>query len=255
MIRQHRLQDCSIYNAELHAIYVALQLVSEKSWEKVVICTDSRSAVNSLQTKYPGSHLLNDIFNTFQILSNNGIDIHFWWIPGHTGIFGNVQADRYAKDAMVLPHITHLPTDYNYIKSSLRQAICKKWQKQWSEETRNTQLKRIKDKIEQWHTANRLNRCEEKALTRMRIGHTIYTHSHIYTCGNRPFCNPCQKVQTIEHIIIDCRKFQNERRMLKDFCNREHIQFELREILGDKNESLLQVLFQFLRNIKLFDKL
>ena len=192
--------------------------------------------------------------NTYETLSDSGKEIQFWWVPGHTGIFGNTQADKYAKDALALANITHTPIDYSSIKSNIRLAIGKRWQNEWTQVTQATQLRRIKKKIEPWHTANRPNRHQEKILARLRIGHTIYTHSYIYRKEHRPICARCQNTQTIEHILIHCRKFQNERQRMKDFCNRRSIPFELQQILGD-NEPLLQLLFTFLHNIKLIDKL
>ena len=255
IIVQHRLQDdSSIYIAELHEIYNALQVVAERQWQKVVICTDSQSVVNSLKMKYPKCPLLIHILNTHQTLSDGGREIVFCWIPGHTGIFGNMQADRYAKDALALDHITNIPIDYNSIKSNIRQAIGKRWQKDWTNVTQATQLRRVKPKIEQWLSANRSSRYQEKVLARLRIGHTSHTHSYIYSRENRPMCARCQSAQTIEHILIHCMRFHNERRAMVDFCNRNNIPFDLQQVLGE-NETLLQLLFTFLYNIKLSDKL
>ena len=125
--------------------------------------------------------------------------IHFWWIPGHTGIFGNMQADKYAKDALALVNITPTPIDYSSIRSNIREAIGKKWQNEWTQVTQATQLRRIKHKIEVWPTAFRQNRHQENILAKLRIGHTISTHGYIYTRENRPFFPRCQNTQTFEH--------------------------------------------------------
>lgn len=251
-----RLPDgTSIFIAELHAILRALELAAGKSWQKVLICTDSRSAVQSLLAKYPSSHLLISIYNLLHHMASKGQRIRFIWIPGHRGILGNIQADKFAKDALALAEITDIPTDYQSIKSSIRQAVLLKWQQQWSEVSQNSMLRYIKPKIQNWTSSNRTNRREEKVLARMRLGHTPYTHSYIYSRDARPTCARCQCPLTVEHILINCSHFVLERRQLTHFCMQQNIPFTLPYLLGDANSGLLDMLFTFLRHTKLIEKL
>ena len=128
-INQTRLQNhTSIYIAELHAVFKALKHIQEEYLQRVVICTDSRSVVQSLRSNTPSSPLLIHFCNLHQKLSEIGTQIQFLWIPGHSGIYGNEQADKYAKEALALFNITEISAEYTSIKASLRQAINKKWQ-------------------------------------------------------------------------------------------------------------------------------
>ena len=148
IIIQNRLQNnTSIFIAELHAILEALKHIREEKVQKAVICTDSRSVAQSLRNKKPCSPLLIHIHNIHQELSNTGVQIQFIWIPGHSGIYGNIQADKFAKEALAL-NITDIPTEYTSIKASLRNSTLKKWQQHWRDVTTATQLRRIKPKIE-----------------------------------------------------------------------------------------------------------
>ena len=253
---QHRLPDgASIYSAELHAVFAALQLADDRAWKKIVICIDSRSVVEALKSASPSSSLLISIYNHLHLLTDNGILIQFLWIPSHMGIYGNTQADKYAKEAHALPHITHIPTDYQTTKSSIRQVIMKAWQHQWASTAPHTQLRQIKHKIEHWATANRTNRHEEKVLARLRIGHTYYTHRYIFLQDARPFCVPCNCAQTVRHILLDCRQYFTERQQLIARCTRNNLPFTLATILGDVSDECHDALFSFLRDIHLMDKL
>ena len=235
-IIQNRLQNnTSIFIAELHALLEALKHIREEKVQKAVICTDSRSVAQSLRNKNPSSSLLIHIHNIHQELSNTGVQIQFIWVPGHSGIYGNIQVDKFAKEALALNNITDIPTEYTSIKASLRNSTLKKWQQHWRDVTTDTQLRRIKPKIEVWSSSNRSNRREEKALARLRLGHALYTHGHIYSRNDHPTCTRCQTAQTVQH-IINCPNHCRHREKMIDFCNKENLAFCLPTVLGDTRE-------------------
>ena len=255
-IAKTRLENnTSIYIAELHAVLQALRLVKDHSLKRVVICTDSRSVIQSLSIDSPSSALLTNIYNVHQELSVTGTRLRFLWVPGHKGIFGNEQADKFAKEALSLCTITKIPVEYQSIKRRIRNVITKAWQAQWTNTSRATQLRRIKPQVENWSTANRKNRREEKVLSRLRLGHTVYTHSYIYSQEARPVCTSCNHPQTVEHILLQCLHYRRQRNRIVDFCNEEKLPLNIATLLGDSHPELLNLLFSFLREIKLFEKL
>ena len=244
-----------MYIAELHAVLQALRLVKDHSLKRVVICTDSRSVIQSLSIDSPSSALLTNIYNVHQELSVTGTRLRFLWVPGHKGIFGNEQADKFAKEALSICTITKIPVEYQSIKRRIRNVITKAWQAQWTNTSRATQLRRIKPQVENWSTANRKNRREEKVLSRLRLGHTVYTHSYIYSQEARPVCTSCNHPQTVEHILLQCLHYRRQRNRIVDFCNEEKLPLNIATLLGDSHPELLNLLFSFLREIKLFEKL
>ena len=247
--------NTSIYIAELHAVYQALCLIQQQGIHRAVICTDSRSVVQSIQTENSCSSLLTHILNIHQELSNGDTQIIFLWVPGHSDIYGNERADRFAKEALFIPNITHLDVEYASLKTSIRQVMTKHWQKQWTDISQATQLRRIKPLVELWSSSTRNSRREEKVLARIRLGHTIYTHSYIYAKDPRPMCRSCNHPQSVEHFVIHCPIYQRQRKRMRDFCTRENLTFTLAHVLGDSHPILLDLLFSFLREIKIFEKL
>ena len=118
-----RLDDgTSIFLAELHAIYLALKFIESKKLRHAVICSDSRSVIQSLMRNSELSPLLISVLNKHQELCEAGVKIQFLWIPGHSGIKGNERADQIAKDALTFVIVTKLLTDFSSIKSSIRRA-------------------------------------------------------------------------------------------------------------------------------------
>ena len=74
-------------------------------------------------------------------------------------------------------------------------------------------MRMIKPEIKFWKTAHYKNRKFETLLARLRIGHTNITHSYRMERPRvpRPECEVCNQPLTVKHLLIECRKYQNER--------------------------------------------
>ena len=167
------------------------------------ICSDSKSALQGLINPPFTQHLHFDIINLHQELTVNFVQIIFLWIPGHSGIIGNERADHFAKTALALPNITNIPIDHQTIRSSIHHFTKLHWQAIWATGTSRTQMHEIKPNIGIWTSSFRRNRKEEKALLKLRIGHTYLNHSFIYAREERPKCLPCNNFLTVlVHIDI-----------------------------------------------------
>ena len=53
-----------------------------------------------------------------------------------------------------------------------------------------------------------LTRAEEVVITRLRIGHTKATKSHILSRGPPTTCHHCGQTLTIEHMLLECAVLQ-----------------------------------------------
>ena len=251
-----RLPDhTSIFTAETFAIFFALQLIEQHNIQQACICSDSKSAIQSFLHPDVTQHVHIDIIHLHQHLINNGTQIHFLWVPGHTGIEGNHSADQLAKEALGLPNIIHIPVHHLDIRSPVRQKCKEFWQQTWTNQGTTTKLHRIKPNLGFWPSSNRKSRTEETALARLRIGHTYITHSFIIDKHPQPRCARCRAVLTIEHILIHCHRYNAERTQLQQFCTRNNLQFSLPTLLGDDSNDLLKLLFSFLRTSDLLRRL
>ena len=45
---------------------------------------------------------------------------------------------------------------------------------------------------------------EEVVLSRLRIGHTYFSHSYILRREDPPECTACQEIYSVRHVLIDC---------------------------------------------------
>jgi ribonuclease HI len=202
----------SIFSAEILAILKALEELSNLDKGNFIIYTDSMSVLQSFTTPNQHSHpVVFEVLNLLNHLGSRGFNIKFCWVPSHVGIEGNELADNAAKSTCNYL-LVKLP--YCDAKRFVTELVYKKWQHSWDEQTFN-KLHEIKPRIALWPPHS--SRKEDVILTRLRIGHTRYTHRHLLLRELSPTCNSCNVVMTVKHILIECPNFQNAR--LKHFNN------------------------------------
>ena len=201
-LKQRLPDNASIFTAELKAIDLALDAVSESEDREFIIFSDSLSVLLSLKNKKLDNPLIINVLHSLHTLSRAHKTIVFCWIPSHIGIHGNEKADMAAKEALSLD-ITNSLVPYTDLKPSIHSFILGKWQERWSSCPENKLLK-IKPTLGEWTPAFRNSRREEVILSRLRIGHTYFSHSFILRKEDPPECIACQEAYSVKHVLIDC---------------------------------------------------
>ncbi|GFX63645.1 probable RNA-directed DNA polymerase from transposon X-element [Trichonephila clavipes] len=228
--------SCSIFTAEAVAIYRALQLIDSTMPRKYCIYTDSMSVLEALENYHDRCHpVVCTILDITSRLYSKGFDIVFCWLPSHVGIIGNEQADSAAKSAT-----THLPlaVPLSDMKRVILHHIFQIWQESWSQQLDN-KLHSVKPVIGAWSVMP-MRRTDVK-LTRLRIGHTRFTHRHLLFGERAPECPSCHVSYTVHHILIDCPVFNHHR---ITFFNSSHL--TLPDLVGEQPH---QNLFAFIKKI------
>ena len=206
-----RLPDrASIFSAELHAVFLALDHVETSAGDKFVIFTDSLSCLQSIKGRDWKNPLVNKVLERLHTLEKelNKVII-FYWIPSHIGIIGNEAADTAAKAGLDL-RVTDMQLPYTDFKYYIIQHIKSKWQAKWNTAVDN-KLHSIQPILGKWKGSCRTSRREETVLSRLRIGHSRLTHSYLLTRDDPPECVPCQCPLTIKHILVECLDFDHIR--------------------------------------------
>lgn len=228
-------KNTSIFEAEARAILLASELSPPN--HKTLIITDSLSVAKSIAATNTKHETISRIQN--EIFSKN---LKILWIPSHIGIHGNDKADKLAQDS-------HNSNDIfnNLSKQDLYRvystAVIENLQT-IHENNHNSKILEIKPKILTQYFPS-MHRRDAVVLTRLRIGHSNLTHSHLLSHAPPPGCPNCQTILTIKHILIECPCFQSQRNRL--FQNRS-----LKELLDPSGNNLKNV-FLFLKQLNLYE--
>ena len=236
---------CSIYSAEKYAILQALQFIQSRALRRVVICTDSKSSLQSISSLFSWDNLTLQIQNKIHHLISRNYNIVFCWVPGHVGISGNELADGAAKAATRRTDINIAAVPAPDTQTFLRHSILNAWQTEW--QTTNFKLSTVKDTVKPWNTSFRTNRREEIILTRLRIGHTHFSHGFLVRGEPPPICETCKVHLSVEHVLLHCRRYES--------CRQRHsLATSLKEMLCN-SEPAVSRLLSFLHECDLYKKI
>jgi ribonuclease HI len=210
VISQHvlmqRLPDqFSIYSAELKGILIALDHIKTDLTKKYLFVCDSLSCLRAIQNMDLNHPFIYAIYMELERIFHYTTLI-FCWAPSHIGIRGNELADHAAKDALFLP-IANEKIPSSDLRPAITRLLLEQWQAEWNALV-NNKLHNIIPTISKSFAINTVpNRRDQSILCRLRIGHTLFTHSYLLTDDEPPWCIPCHVPLTVEHILLQCHDF------------------------------------------------
>lgn len=204
--------SASVYTAELYAIWQALKFIDIENIKNAVILSDSLSSLQAISNVFSKNTLVNNILTTLHFLKSTEQNVIFVWIPSHIGINGNELADTSAREAANCDEIQDIPILIEDSQHFLKNKIYQKWEREW--QTSISKLRLIKLQTRKLIYPTRLNKRDEVVLTRLRIGHTRLTSEYLLLGTNRPVCEICEQYISVEHIILQCNKYNNIRNSL-----------------------------------------
>ncbi len=119
------------------------------------------------------------------------------------------------------------------------------WQSKWDGEKKGRHLYNIQKTV---GNERRIfgNRKEDSIMSRLRIGHTALNHS-LYKIGKHEsgLCVICDLPETVEHILIKCKGYDNERLQLTEALHIEINQISLQKMLNkDVTIDMFHILFK-----------
>lgn len=218
-------KEANILTAELHAINMALTIISESPTGSYVILSDSKSSLLLLSSIYMENDNKRRIVHKIHGLRIAGKIVELCWIPSHTGILGNERADSAAKRAAGRPPEL-IPIPQECWRPLVRSAIYNEWIDQWQHAT--TQLKSIQPLPGAWLPPAKMTRREAVVLNRIRAGHSRLTHGYLMDATQDqtpplcPFCNDA--LLTFPHIFLQCEALNQTRARYPHITNHLSLQ-------------------------------
>lgn len=223
--------QCSVFSAEAAALAYATRLVEGPS----VIFSDSASCLMALEagkSRHPYIQALGR--------EAEAKDVTYCWIPGHSGISGNEEADQAANQGRQQERVTKAVPAADIVRWS-KTEIWKVYQQTWDSTDRRT-TRIVKSTVTKW--TDLPNRRDQIVLTRLRLGHTWFTKHHLFEKKPAEVCEPCRRVKNIHHILVSCPQYTPQRQEVDLADN-------LKEILKNDLESEAKVI-SYLRKIGMY---
>ena len=231
----------TVYVTELQGIAMATGMAkgakeTDPNLWAVNIYTDNQAAIRS-STKpgtQSGQYLLRRIVEGVDSLHGLNVQVRIHWIPAHVGVPGNEAADKAAKAAALGPRDTESEGGLWHLtapcKTRIRRRVVKEWVNEWENGTSGRVTfslerepnQRVLDK----HTG--LRRPISSLITQLRTGKIGLAHYlHAIGRAESPRC-PCEQgIQTVRHVLMECRRTQDLREDLFGRAN------DVKKILKD----------------------
>ena len=206
-----RLPDNStIFAAEATAITLALNYYQHMGpvHHDVIVYSDSMSCLQAIESEDTENAFICHILNLLWLLNDKGTHIRFCWIPSHCGIDGNERVDQLAKETLDLDIHPLMGVHYAGLKPQVNSYIQQLVQIKWDVAVHGRDLYFVKPTLGPPKKFQHLTRAEEVVITRLRIGQTKATKSHILSRGPPTTCHHCGQTLTIDHMLLECAVLQ-----------------------------------------------
>ena len=148
------------------------------------------------------------IMNLLWSLSDKGTHVRFCWVPSHCGVDGNERVDQLAKETLDQDIDPLASVHYTDMKPLVNSYIQKLVKTKWGVAVNGRDLDLVKPTLRPPKKFQHLTRAEEVVITRLRIGPTKATKSHILSRGRPTGCHHCGQTLTIDHMLLECALFQ-----------------------------------------------
>ncbi|GFV90542.1 putative RNA-directed DNA polymerase from transposon BS [Trichonephila clavipes] len=187
-----------------HLRQLALESIHEIPCDAIKIYTDG-----SRLDDRAGDKTSISILHNLKLISKHH-DVHFQWIPSHVDIFGNEQADRFAREGCSLLTTSSPAITYSEHQSKVNRQLSKEWKIPPSHH---------------WYAAREpgsfldlnCDRASKTAISRLASGHT---KSLSFFEGRKTFkfCSKCKVQQASAEHILDCLGLSREDVRLSPSC-------------------------------------
>jgi ribonuclease HI len=216
-----------VYNGELEGIAQAFEYaatIAEKDQE-INVFADNQAAIYRLKSlsNNPGQCWLLRCRKAAKKIRTKKATIYLLWAPGHTNVKGNERADALAKEATKDGLVISETTSYAYLGTEIKKIQTSEQRKEYEIYKKKTMSTKRTSYAKTYpltltttiKTPRELPREITSAFYSIKLGHG-YFNSYLERFQKRDsnLCS-CYKVQTPEHLLLQCPLYKTERKQLK----------------------------------------
>ena len=256
-----RITDhASVFTAELLAILWAMWWIEEVKPAKSLICSDSAAALVALRggESKARSDLIWEVKCCMYRLEIMGCQVTLLWVPGHSGVKGNEEADKVAKRAIKKENIDFKVKLGKFECFSIcREQLEQQWQQEWAEEERGRLYFSVQPSIKKKSCAMYSGRRDDIVITRLRLGHCGLA-SCLNNIGKHPdgLCQ-CGQLETVQHVLFSCERYRSERQqMFEGLADLGLRVFSFKAIFTPEGnfQQIGRIVLNFLHSTELYSK-
>lgn len=255
--RRFRLHECcTVYQAELFAIYKACELAEQRGYRDSLILSDSLSSLKAIGQRSSSNPMIVYIHEVIHRHLPRG-NIRFCWVKGHAGILGNEYADGAAGKAAA-SHRAYAYTSFpiSYVKKLSRTERLRDWEESYQNATQGAQTRALFPDLASVRLFRRVVPINF-FLTQYLSGHGAHlSYLRRFRIAETDGC-PCDPStpQTPSHLISECPMFAVRRAEHFARCGRlptADDPISIKHLLsrGGMLESLAELATYVFKNVK-----
>ncbi|KAL0841117.1 hypothetical protein ABMA28_014874 [Loxostege sticticalis] len=240
-----------IMTLELIAISKALIYAESYDWDKIVIYSDSKSAIQHLARCVSGHRGVPIAFVVLgQILQfeSRNIRVRLQWVPSHIGIWGNEEADKLANAACSNGTECEISPCYSEVLTYFKDACRKCWKEHFDERSiiKGIWYKTIQCEPPRipWFSNCNLDRKTLKLMLRIRSGHIPSRRfAFMMKKVDSPNCEVCGVIDDVFHILMECDRNRTQRNIFINKFNVNRLDMGyVQSILGNPSSDAARYL-------------
>lgn len=208
----------TVFQAEVFAISMCASICLEKHAKNrsIYIFSDSQAALKALGSFRITSKLVWDCYQTLcRLTSHNKVALI--WVPGHTGIQVNKEADELARQGSSCPINGPEPAfgiSRAFVKSVILGEIRTQQVRNWLDIEGQRQAKEICGLCPRKRAKELLypDRNNLRKAIGLLSGHCLNRHLHLIGVCDDPICRICRKeLETVKHVLCECEALSGVR--------------------------------------------